>query len=367
MLASLLIATFAVGQKSSTLSKVSFLIKRRQELRENVKLLKSELDDEAAAMRVWMQDIADNEELLERISSASGADLRMRIVNVRVHHPRHGRGKITAFDGTEKRGKPVTVTFDNGDVHKYGFASTLQKLKVIVGQADGITDAAPTLTTCSVAKPADAQLTNNDVVQPYETTSLKQRSGVDRYKVFRSWLEASAAQTNGADASPLDLPYPPISANAVFWNPVATCQLSVASVTKPPYAIDHALPKMRPYGRNKIKKCAPNGAEASCAAEPTLLNVIPSLDFTAFELESLSDPVNRTSGAVAPSSGAQTAHQSAIGFHRWRAHLHAVHALGSGIATSPTVDETPGSLLRPVARHSAVREILPSPPPSSTN
>ena len=357
-----------MGQKSSTLSKVSFLIKRRTELRENVKLLKKELDEEAAAMRVWMQDIADNEELLARISSASGADLRMRIVNVRVHHPRHGRGKITAFDGTEKRGKPVTVTFDNGDVHKYGFASTLQKLKVIASQADGIADSASTLTTCSIAKPADAQLTHNDVVQPYDTTSLKPRSVVDRYKVFRSWLEASAAQTNGADASPLDLPYPPISANAVFWNPVATCQLSVASVTKPPYAIDHALPKMRPYGRNKIKKCAPNGAEASCAAEPTLLNVIPSLDFTAFELESppaqtLSDPVNRTSGAVAPSSGAQTAHQSAIGFHRWRAHL----LIGSSIATSPTVDETPGSLLRPVARHSAVREILPSPPPSSTN
>ena len=362
MLASLIISAFTMGHKCSTLTKISFLITRRRELRQNVKLLKKELDDEATAMRVWMQDIADNKEMLARISSASGADLRMRIVNVRVCHPRHGSGRITAFDGTEKRGKPVTVTFDNGDVHKYGFASTLQKLKVIVGQADGITDAAPTLTTCSIAKPADAQLTNNDVVQPYETTSLKLRSVVDRHKVFRSWLDASAAPTNGADASPLDLSYPQVSGNAAFWNPVASCQLSVAP-TKPPYAIDHALPKTRPYDRNKVK----NGAAKSCA-KPTLLNVVPALDFTAFKLESppaqtLVHAVNQTSGAVAPSSGAKTAHQSEIGFDRWRVHL----LIGAGIATSPTVDETPSSLLGPVARHSAVREILPSPPPSSTN
>jgi hypothetical protein len=69
--------------------------------------------------------------------------MNLRLVKgTKVMHSRRGPGEVLALDWTEKRGKPVFVQFENGEVHSYSLESAT-KLKIVGDKQSGDNDSAP--------------------------------------------------------------------------------------------------------------------------------------------------------------------------------------------------------------------------------
>ena len=65
---------------------------------------------------------------------ASQCDLRL-VEGAKVRHATHGLGEVVALHWTDKRGNPVYVRFENGDVHHFWLESAM-KLQVTSGDAE---------------------------------------------------------------------------------------------------------------------------------------------------------------------------------------------------------------------------------------
>ena len=129
---SLLFSTFFLGHKSALITEMVALLRRRNELKELLHLLEQELKEEDEAIDRWLQDLPQSQRPLVDNGAGHSADSRLRIVGVRVSHPAHGVGTIMSFAKEDARCKPILVLFDDGQQHRYSWASTLKKLVAMV-------------------------------------------------------------------------------------------------------------------------------------------------------------------------------------------------------------------------------------------
>jgi hypothetical protein len=123
----------------------------------------------------------------------------------RVVHPTHGGGVVVGVDHLSMRERPVTVHFDNGEVHQYSLDSAIKKLKVLGERrrrertrslsrrnSSKRTSASPSI-SCREASPAKDQ---DDTPGPESALEVV--------------LTAIAHPKDAAEARPLDPPNIPI-------------------------------------------------------------------------------------------------------------------------------------------------------------